>query len=83
MLEKLIATAQFGALPAALFLASGPPNPGSWWYPDPRRLDYVFKLYLYAMLESNLPRRRIGRLAVRSFAVALFVISMYEVWDKA
>jgi hypothetical protein len=69
----LLGAAIFCAFPAALLFVSGPPEHGSWWYPNPDRWDYGFKLLLYAALDANTPRQPGARWFVR--VTALLVLA--------
>jgi hypothetical protein len=80
VLAKSVASVLFGAILLVALLASGPPEHGSWWYPNPDRWDYCFKLQLYAMLDANTPSHPAERWFVRGVAPTVLVGTLAGIW---
>jgi hypothetical protein len=80
VLARLLASVLFGTLPVVVLFASGPPRHGSWWYPNPDRWDYPFKLRLYAILDANTPARAAARWLVRLIALAVLTCTLACIW---
>ena len=82
LFAKLLVSFLFGTIPFILLFASGPPQHGSWWYPNPKRWDYGFKLLLYAILDANTPAEPAGRWFVRGVAVIVLVMVLGMIWFR-
>jgi hypothetical protein len=80
VLMKLLASLLFGTLPVVVLFAKGPPDHGSWWYPNPDRWDYPLKLRLYAFLDANTPSHPVARWFVRVIASAILVCTLVCIW---
>ena len=63
----------FVGITISLIFTNSPPKQSSWWYPDPDRWDYGFKLLAYAIIDANVPRQPEARLFVRIIATLLLV----------
>jgi hypothetical protein len=81
VLVRLLASVLFGAIPAAILFATGPPKHGSWWYPDPNRWDYPLKLRLYAILDANTPSQPAERWFVRVIASIVLIVTWACLWS--
>src|SRR5262245_19019635 len=77
---KLMLSVVFVAIPVAILIAGEPPKHGSWWYPNPSRWDYRFKLWWYAVLDANAPRRPSARRLVRVIVVLIVVGTLAGIW---
>jgi hypothetical protein len=82
VLVRLLASVLFGVLPVVVLFASGPPQHGSWWYPNPDRWDYPLQLRLYAILDANTPSQPAERWFVRVIASAVLVGTLACVWSQ-
>jgi len=80
VLVRLLASVLFVTLPMVILFASGPPDHGSWWYPNPDRWDYPFKLRLFAILDANTPSQPAARWFVRTIALAVLFVGLTCIW---
>jgi hypothetical protein len=74
VLVRLLASVLFGAIPAAILFATGPPKHGSWW-------DYPLKLRLYAILDANTPSQPAERWFVRVIASIVLIVTWACLWS--
>ena len=79
---KLMATLLYGTLPVVVLVAKGPLRHGSWWYPNPERRDYPFKLRLYAILDVNTPSQPPARWFVRLITLTVLIGGLPCIWGQ-
>jgi hypothetical protein len=80
VLWKLLASVLLGILFVAVLFASGPSQHGNWWYPNPERWDYPFKLRLYTLLDANTPSQPAARWFLRVIASAVLGCTLACIW---
>lgn len=80
ILSKVVITLLTVPIPLVILLGRGPARHNSWWYPNPDRSDYPFKLWLYAMMDIGFLKDPIGRWFVRGIAFVLLVVPLIFTW---
>ena len=80
VISKILMSLLIVPFPLLILIAPGPARHGSWWYPDPDRLDYRFKLLLYAILVTNNPKDEVSRWSIRGIAILVLVVPLIFIW---
>ncbi len=71
------------AIPTVVALGIGPPERGSWWYPDPDRWDYRLKLRLYATWMPAEWVKQPGGWIIRLIALIILAGTLWCIWGWA
>lgn len=80
IISNVLFTLLIVPIPLVIMLGPGPAQHGSWWYPNPDRWDYPFKLRIYAIMDLSTPKDPIGRWVVRGIAIVILVVSLALTW---